>query len=77
MLAVFLALTHFLLFPPRMALSDTAETTESAQGARGGQRVPSEGGRGVRMDCRGVSERVLVMGGLTRRAPYLEEKLSW
>lgn len=63
-----------------MALSDTAETTESAQGARGGQLVPSEGGRGVRMDCRGVSERVLVMGGLTRRVrrtPYLEEKLSW
>lgn len=49
--------------------SDTAETTERTQGARWGQLVPAErlGGRVGSDGLTGVSERVVVMGGLTRR----------
>lgn len=39
---------------------------------RGGRLVPSEAGGGVGLDsidCREVYERVLIAGGLTRRAP--------
>lgn len=56
--------------------SDTAKTTERTQGSRGGAICSSLGEWGrrlYRMDFGGMSECVLLMGGLTR---YVSDSIS-